>query len=172
VGVALVWSGSKGSFDTLVCRFPSLQRRLAGAEVASKDRGAGPFEQRCSNVVRGNLALVGDASGYLDPITGEGMALAFHQAFALVDAIVAGDLRQYAKVHPRIGRVPLVLTRLLLWVEERPRLRRRVMRALAADSRAFSKLLGVHSRELALYRLGAGTVFRLSWLLASRGGRA
>jgi len=171
VGVAMVWSGSKGSFDSLVSRFPALQRRLTGAETSSKDRGAGPFEQRCRGVVCGNLALVGDASGYLDPITGEGMALAFHQAFALVEAMVDGDLRRYARAHRGIGRVPLALTRLLVWVEERPRLRRRVMGALAADSGVFSRLLGVHSRELPLRRLGVGTALRLSWLLATRGGR-
>ncbi len=59
---------------------PALEERLAGVAVASTDRGAGPLEQRCRRVTRGNLALVGDAGGYLDPITGEGLALAFHEA--------------------------------------------------------------------------------------------
>ncbi len=39
-----------------------------------------------------HLALVGDASGPRDAITGEGLALSFHQAVALVEAMAAGDL--------------------------------------------------------------------------------
>jgi len=147
VGVALIWSGGRGSFDELIARFPSLEARLEGAEVASRDRGAGPFEQRTRGVVAGSVALVGDASGYLDPVTGEGMALAFAQGFALVDAVVAGDLGRYARAHPRVGRVPLAITRLLLAVEERPALRRRMVSALA-DPVLFGRLLGLHADQL------------------------
>ena len=38
-------------------------------------RGAGPFEQRVRARVQGRVLLIGDAAGYLDPITGEGFAL-------------------------------------------------------------------------------------------------
>jgi flavin-dependent dehydrogenase len=161
VGVALLWSGDGQGFDQLLEHFPALAERLAGASPASRDLGCGPLHQRVKQVHRGPLALVGDASGYLDAITGEGLALAFHQAAALVDALAAGDLRPYARAHRRIGRLPNTLTAVLLAVESRPRLRRRVIRTLAADPALFSRLLGIHARTLKPTQLGLDGAWRL-----------
>lgn len=171
VGVALLWSGGRGSFDELIARFPGLGARLEGAEVASRDRGAGPFEQRARGVVVGRVALVGDASGYLDPITGEGMALAFAQGFALVDAVAAGDLGRYARAHRRVSRLPLTVTRLLLAAEGRPALRRRVVAALGQPG-LFGRVLGVLGGQRAVATSLPGTAFALGWRLAvARGAR-
>jgi flavin-dependent dehydrogenase len=165
VGVALLWEGEATTFDGLLGRFPRLASRLTGAAADSRDRGAGPLEQRARAVVRGNLALVGDASGYLDPITGEGLSLAFHHATAVVEAMAAGDLAAYARAHRRIGRPAVALTRLLLEVERRPALRRRVVRALASDGGLFSRFLAIHVRQIPLSGLGVGGVARLArWL--------
>jgi len=166
VGVALLWSGETGSFEKLLDRFPTLRRRLVGVPVESEDRGAGPLEQRVRSVVRGNLALVGDASGYVDAIAGEGLALAFHHAFALVEAIESRDLMRYAAAHRRLARLPAVMTRLLLGVERRPWLRRRLIGALAADPALFSRLVSVHARELPPRNLGYDGL-RLAWRLLS-----
>src|SRR6185369_12194172 len=57
------------------------------ASPCSSVRGAGPFEQRAKRVVDGRVLLVGDAAGYLDPITGEGLRLGFVAAIAAVGAI-------------------------------------------------------------------------------------
>lgn len=161
VGVAVLWSERKAGFDDLLALFPPLAARLRGAPTASRDLGTGPLEQRVRAVVRGRLALVGDASGYVDALTGEGLSLAFHQGRALVEAVVAGDLRRYAAAHRRIGRLPDSMTRLLLAVEARPWLRRRTVSALAADPALFSRLLAIHARRLPLAGLGAGGVVRL-----------
>jgi flavin-dependent dehydrogenase len=169
VGVALLWYGSTATFAELLARFPQLETRLADVPVASKDRGAGPLEQRCSAVVRGNLALVGDASGYVDAITGEGLALSFHQARALVDSITAGDLGLYVVAHRRIGRYPNAITRLLLLVEGRPRLRRRVMRSLAADPSLMSRFLALKMRADGPRLFGSGGLLPLA-AAALRGG--
>jgi flavin-dependent dehydrogenase len=114
-------------------------------------------------VVRGRLALVGDASGYLDAITGEGLALAFHQAFALVDALQRGHLATYARAHRRVVALPDLMTRLLLLVERHPWLRRRVIGALAADPALFSRLIAVHARQLAPNRSWLEALLRLGW---------
>lgn len=171
VGVAMLWSGEAASFDDLLGRFPALGARLASAPAASSDRGCGPLRQRPRGVVRGRVALVGDASGYLDAITGEGLSLALHHAFALVDAVRVGDLRRYARGHRRLARLPEALIRLLLAVERRPALRRRVLRALAADPELFSRLLAVHARAAPVSEVGVGggltLVGRLAWRLAS-----
>ena len=169
VGLALLWSGKTATFDELLPSFPSLLQRLKDAPVTSKDRGAGPLQQRCRAVINGNLALVGDASGYLDAITGEGLALSFRQAVALVDAMAAGDLRCYVDAHRRIVRYPNAITGLLLLVERNPRLRRRVMRSLAADHSLMSRFLALKMRSGGPRILGNGGLLPLA-AAALRGG--
>jgi flavin-dependent dehydrogenase len=141
VGVAALTGDRPVDFDRCLAQFPALADRLAGARVASEDRGAGPFGQRPEHVVAGRLALVGDASGCLDPITGEGLSLAFGQAAAVVAAIVDGDLSYYAARHRGMARLPAAITRFLLAVEQRPDLRRRLIRTFAAWPRLFGRLV-------------------------------
>jgi flavin-dependent dehydrogenase len=147
VGVAMLWGGG-GTFDHLLAAFPALAARLSGATPTSRDRGAGPFRQRVRGVVRGRVALVGDAGGYVDAITGEGLGLALQQAEALAAAIAGGDLRPYARACRRLRRLSDSFTELLLLCERRPALRRRVVRELGRRPELFARLLGVHARQL------------------------
>lgn len=165
VGVAVLFEGGGLDFDAVLGRFPALARRLAGAPAASRDRGAGPLAQRVRAVASGNLALVGDAAGYVDAITGEGVAAAFRQAFAVVEAIVSGSLAGYPAAHRRIVRLPEALTRLLLTVERRPWLRRRVMRALASDRRLFDAILALHVGARPLHPWTERAASRMAWRL-------
>ncbi len=167
VGVAMLWSDGKARFDELLARFPALAAHLDGAPAASRDRGAGPLLQRPRGVCRGNVALVGDAAGYVDAITGEGLAVALHQSAALIEALAAGNLARYASSHRRIGRLPDTMTALLLAVERRPWLRRRLVRALAAEPALFSRLLGIHARALPPARLGIDGALRLVYRLVT-----
>lgn len=154
IGVAFLWSGSAGGgFDALLPRFPELHERLRTALPTSRDLGCGPLLQEVREAHRGRLALVGDAGGYLDAITGEGLALAFHQAFALVEAILAGDLSAYGRAHRRIRRLPDWLTRAVLILDRRASWRRPVLRFLATHPAFFGRLLGVHARLLPLRRV-------------------
>ncbi|HEY4563504.1 MAG TPA: monooxygenase, partial [Thermoanaerobaculia bacterium] len=164
VGIAFLWSGRKADFDGLLETLPELRARVAGAPLASRDRGTGPLRQRARAVHKGNVALVGDAAGYFDAITGEGLAVALHESAALVEAILAGDLGRYARAHRRINRLPDRMTGLVLALERRPRLRARAVRALAAEPALFSRLLGIHARTLPPRRLGLGAL-RLAWRL-------
>ncbi|MGH9380910.1 MAG: NAD(P)/FAD-dependent oxidoreductase [Thermoanaerobaculia bacterium] len=141
VGVAFLWSARLGGFEDLLNRVPALASRLAGARVASEERGSGPFEQRVRGAVAGHVALVGDAAGYVDAITGEGLGIAFLEAEALGSALAAGDLTAYARASRRIRRRPERLARLLLTVDGSPRLRRSLVPFLAAWPRAFARLL-------------------------------
>lgn len=161
VGIALLWSGEKSDFNELVQRFPVLERQVDSAEVLSADRGAGPLWQRVQRVTQGRLALIGDAAGYLDAITGEGLALAFQQASALADALEAEDLGSYARSHRRWARLPFNMIRTLLFVERHPRVRRRVIRTLAREPKLFARLLAIHCRALPLRGLGLGGALRL-----------
>lgn len=162
VGVALLWDARKADFDTLLGCFPALEKRLQGAVAIGSDRGAAQLEQRSRAVQRGNLALVGDAAGYRDAITGEGMSLAFHQAEALADALVAGDLLQYERANRRLRALPFLLIRLLLEAERRPWLRRRLIRTLAAEPALFAKLLAIHTRDAPPRSIGSKGIFQLA----------
>jgi len=167
IGVAILWSGSKKGFDSLIELFPELRKRLEGHEPASRDRGAGALKQRVPKAVRGSVALVGDAAGYLDAITGEGLAMAFHQAAALGAALADDDLSAYARAHRRLARFPNALIRTLLFVERRPRLRRRVIRTLTRDAELFRRLLAIHAGQAPVHRLLPGGLLRLAAGIAS-----
>ncbi|MCU0292366.1 MAG: NAD(P)/FAD-dependent oxidoreductase [Thermoanaerobaculaceae bacterium] len=161
VNVALLWNGGPSSFDKLLPRFPDLAAHLAGAPAASKDRGASRLASRPRSVTAGRIALVGDAAGGVDPITGEGVSLAVREARALVDAVVAGDLAGYARAHRRIARAPRLMERLLLLLDRTPRLQRSAVAALAADPALFDRILAFHVGALGAHRLGLGAVLRL-----------
>jgi flavin-dependent dehydrogenase len=161
VGVALLWSGRKARFDGLLAGFPALEERLAAVPRTTRDRGAGPLLQEVAGVQRGRVALVGDAAGYLDAITGEGIAVALHQSAALVVALASGRPETYTAALRRIGRLPLVMTRLVLGLDRRPALRRRAIAALAAEPGVFSRLLGIHARSVPARQLGALSALRL-----------
>ena len=169
VGVAMLRGSSKERFDTLLAGFPRLAAHLADAPACSRDRGCGPLWSIPGSIQRGHVALVGDAAGYLDAITGEGLSLAFHQSRALIRAIISKDPRSYAVSARRLGRWPGALIRALLFVEERPRLRNRLIRTLAADRRLFSRLLAVHAKQLHPRDLGVLDAGRLLLGLATSG---
>jgi flavin-dependent dehydrogenase len=162
VGVALLWSGKKTDFDGLIGKFPRLRHRLDGSTAVSRDRGAGPLEQRAGGVLKDGVALVGDAAGYVDAISGEGLALAFRQAEALVAAYVSGDLAAYRRDHRRISRHPVRMTRLLLLLAEHPPLRRRVFRRLAADPELMTRFLALKTAPGGPRALGRDGLVRLA----------
>jgi len=146
VGVALLWSGGSSRFDDLLERFPQLAGRLEGMPAITADRGAGPFGLRARRPVEGRMALVGDASACLDPITGEGLTLAFHEAVALAGSLITGDLGMYRSAHRRILRLPRLLTGMVMLLERSPGLRRRVLRLLRARPRLFDAFLELAGR--------------------------
>jgi len=107
---------------------------------------------RLPRVTHGSIALVGDASGAVDAVTGTGLSLAFQQAAALAAALAAGDLAVYERAHARIARAPRLAARLLLQLGSHHRWHRHVMHALATSPNAFTQLLRVHTGELGLAR--------------------
>jgi len=167
MGVALLWSGEKANFDQLLERFPAVAARLRDAPATSRDLGAGPLDRRVTGVCRGNVALVGDASGYRDAITGEGIAKGLHQAMALVESLSRGTLSGYPAAHKRASRLPDAMTAITMAFERRPRLRRRALAALAKDPAMFSRLLGIHARALPIRSLGLGGAGRLAWRIVA-----
>lgn len=142
VGVAFLWEDGAilgvPDFDHFLSRFPLLVARLAGAAPDSRVMGAGPLRQQVTARTAHRAALVGDAAGYVDAITGEGLSLGFEQARSLADvlpsALAAGatvaSLARYERDSARSFRRYARLANALLWMARRPRLRRFVVNRL------------------------------------------
>jgi menaquinone-9 beta-reductase len=145
-----------------IAQVPALAARLADVEPVTPQRGAVTSMCRLANVYRGSVALVGDASGSVDAITGDGLRLAFLQAAVLADALESGDLAAYQSAHREIGRRPRLLARLLLSLGHDAALRHKTIETFAADPALFSRLVSAHAgASMAANLVGAG--LKLSW---------
>ena len=134
-------------FDAFLRECPELAARLAGAEVCSRERGAVTLMHSLAAVHSGNVALVGDASGGVDAITGEGLRLAFRQAQILALAMERGDLETYGQAHRALARKPMFIGDILLMHGRNDRLRARSLRMLAGRPQLFARLLALHSGD-------------------------
>jgi flavin-dependent dehydrogenase len=148
VGVALLWGGDGGRYDEHLARFPALAERLTGAARSSEVAGAGPFWQRARRRFAPGVALVGDAAGYTDAVTGEGITLALHGASALARAVAdRRPLADYAAEWRRLSRAHRAFAALLGFGVEHARLRRAAFAALASAPAAFEALLQLAAGE-------------------------
>lgn len=147
VGVAFVGRDPQRDMREWMEDFPAVAERVRDAPVASTQRGAVSATRVLREVERGTVALVGDASGSVDAVTGEGMASCFLQAEALADAVAAGNLELYARAHRKIGRLPQRMATLLLLMDRFPSLEARALEVFAAKPEYFRELLAVHVGE-------------------------
>ena len=134
---------------------PVLRDKLRNAEPTSGERGCLTLTRRLrrvtrNNVALGNVALLGDASGSVDAITGEGLALAFRQALILAESLDRGSLAHYESEHPTTLALPQRMAALLLLLDRHPGLRNRTLQAFAGRPALFRELLAVHVGEQTL----------------------
>src|SRR5205085_5328271 len=129
VGVAFLWAEGRpgretdarceAPWDRLARKFPALMAHLDGAAPHSRIRGAGPLARASRARTLHRFALVGDAAGYVDAITGEGVSLSLLSAAALArvlpDALARGadraSLAPYERAFARLYRSYALLTR-------------------------------------------------------------
>jgi flavin-dependent dehydrogenase len=142
--IALVGGAKALRFSELPALFPKLGERLERAQPVGPPRGALSMSVKLAAVTQGRIALVGDASGSVDAVTGEGLALAFRQAEFLASSLAAGNLAAYEAFHRRVTRLPRLLARALLLMDGHDGLRRSAMHILAAYPGVFNRLLAVH----------------------------
>jgi flavin-dependent dehydrogenase len=153
VNVAFLWHEDalpeRASFESLLDRFPALRERISRAAVESEARGAGPLARRVRARTAPGIALIGDAAGYVDAITGQGLLLAFASAELLIRALpptlqepaLNGALRRYdASLRADWLRYALP-ARALLALARRPRLRGGALRFVQRHPSCFGLLL-------------------------------
>lgn len=146
--------------------YPELAARLAGAAIVSQQRGAVSATRKLFRVANDYVALVGDASGSADSITGEGLALTFRQARALANCIASGSLQTYEQEHRRIGRLPHAMGQLMLSMDRWPRFQARAIRALSTSPELLADMLAVHVGHKNPLQFAFTGGPRLGWNLA------
>ncbi len=153
IGVAFLWEdgaiSGKVAFADLLGRFGALAEKLQGAAPDSDPRGAGPLRHDVPRRVKDRFVLLGDAAGYVDAITGEGLSLGFAGAAALAAALpkalaskaTASSLQPYERaVATAFDRYARLASR-LVWVARRPWLRRLAINRLIAHPAWFERAL-------------------------------
>src|SRR5688500_1040785 len=118
VGMALPMGARGGSaasrFEETIAGIPAVARRLAGSQRLTPIRGAAPIGHRVARAAGAGWLLVGDAAGFVDPFTGEGIHRALRSARAAADAILGGG--DVAAVYRRERRRAFAAKEALSWL--------------------------------------------------------
>ena len=149
-------------FERALAGMPELAERISRAGQGSRERGAITLMHALRRVSVGNVALVGDASGGVDAITGEGMRLTFQQATAVAAAIARGELRTYEEAHRRMLMRPMWMGKLILQMSRRAKLRGRMLRIFTENPKLFAQLLSIHVGQATPRRV-LSTGAQLGW---------
>lgn len=164
VSVAVICRKTPARVDQLLETVPELARRLGGVEATSVERGAITKLRRLSQVFKGRVVLIGDASGSTDAITGHGLCVAFEQSLALAAALKANDLSIYAREHRRLARKPWLMARMLLLMDRYDWIRERTIRIFEERPQTFESLLAMHASSVPSARIATAGI-TLGWRL-------
>jgi 2-polyprenyl-6-methoxyphenol hydroxylase-like FAD-dependent oxidoreductase len=145
--------------------FADLAGRLRGATPTTRELGNATSLNRLPAVTRGRVALVGDASGSVDAITGHGLSLAFQQAVFLAEAIERGNLALYESAHRKMAFMPALMSRLMLIMDRNAWVRRKALRLFENKPGIFSKLLSIHTGAVPLSSFSGGDMIDFAWQL-------
>src|SRR5205823_6442215 len=86
---AAPWSGRLDTFfDARVKHLPHLARRIAGGRRVAPVRAMGPLAYRVDPPRTGGVLMVGDATGFFDPFSGEGIFNGLRSAELAVETAV------------------------------------------------------------------------------------
>jgi flavin-dependent dehydrogenase len=121
------------------------------------------YSRRFPSVTRGNTALIGEASGSADAITGEGLAMCFRQAVSLGHALAVNDLSLYEHEHRRVMELPHMMGRAMLLMDKNRRIRNRTLRVLSRHPRIFEGMLQVHVGALSPKDFGWRRALNFGW---------
>jgi len=155
--------------DSIAARWPRVGERLSRARLLSCPRAVGPLALVARRVSAPGVVLVGDAAGFYDPFTGEGVTLALRTAELAAEeadrALSRGrtdDLRGYDRRRREATRDKFRLNRLLQGVVAVPELSNFVARRLSRRPDLAHRLVGIAGDLVpARTALGLGFVYEL-----------
>ncbi len=145
---------TEAAFAEACASLPALTQIMRGARRVTPFVSVGPLGYTRRRAVDDSILLVGDAAGTINPMTGEGIALALRGAELVADA-VDGALRRgdtsrrrlaaYERARTSTFRTIWMGSRLLQWIIRQPTLATFLVRRLAGDPALAAMLLGVVS---------------------------
>jgi menaquinone-9 beta-reductase len=145
------------------CASPRVAKELAGARRVGKVKGHHlPFGSFAHHTTFDRALLLGDAAGFVNPLTGEGIEFALESgafaAEAVSEALALGDLSSrglsgYTRRWRTRFHTAFQLNRQLMWAFEKPRLLDRIFHTAGRNTHV--------ANELADVLLGEAT--RISW---------
>lgn len=174
VGVAFLWDrkrhlhlpGGNRLFYALLESFPALEECLRNASVSDSALSVGPMRRSAIQQVSEGVLLIGDAAGYLDALTGEGISLALAQALSLEKTVVplllssgrngmlsAANLSSYEHAYQAITRPYYRMTHFALWFSHHPRLVEQVIGMLRSRPALFQSLLSANMGVIPLWQV-------------------
>lgn len=179
LNVAFLWQGAEhhpvgdsSLIRHLLRGFPELAHRLAHAEPTDDARARGPLHVQVPIPARDGLLLVGDAAGYVDAVTGEGVGLAIGKASTMASLlrsalgrsapqVTLAELGPFLKAARKADRSHVELTRLLLWLRRSPWLMERIIAALADDTELFRHFLSANQGGVSPWAMPLASSFGL-----------
>lgn len=148
VGMALSFetsrSGSRQRFESAIAGLPAVAERLRGAQRISPIRGASPIGHRVARVAGPGWMLIGDAAGFVDPFTGEGIHRALRSSRAAAAALLGA--RDVPNAYRRERRAAFTAKAALSWA---------VQGALAAPGLMELAAARLESRPAVALKLGS-----------------
>jgi flavin-dependent dehydrogenase len=175
VSVAFLWDrkrhpglpGGDRLIPTLLKAFPVLEERLGNAPVSDTALAIGPLQRIAVHPTADGVLLIGDAAGYLDALTGEGISMAFAQALALEERVVPllrerkgmlsrHDLSAYERAYRSIVRPYYQMTHFALWLSNHPILSEQAVRLLSHEPAFFQSLLSANMGLIPLWQIALG----------------
>jgi flavin-dependent dehydrogenase len=139
VGIAILTSRRAG-FDSHLDQFFTLKDRVHG-HPHGPDLAAGPLRQKVRSRTAGRVLLVGDAAGYVDALTGEGLGIAFGAAELLVGCVVADHAADYDRQWRQMSRRYRLLTAAVVRASSYAPLRSHIVPAAAAMPKIFAAIV-------------------------------
>lgn len=139
-----------GFYRRALARWPQVAARLGEARLVDAPRAVGPLALEARRLFAPGALLVGDAGGFLDPFTGEGVTLALRTAeiaAPFADAYLRGadaeSLRRYDRARAAATRDKFRVNRILLGIVAWPALANRVARKLKRRPDLADRLVGI-----------------------------
>ena len=153
INVNFVWQDGEfedPTIERLASRFPRLAERLATAAHVSEVRGAGPMSQSVVRRSADRLVLVGDAAGFVDSISADGLSIAFNSAIllgrelpgAIARGATAASFTRYERAARGLFRSYWAVTNGLLWIARHPRFRRALIHRLERHPAVCEAMMG------------------------------
>jgi len=152
VRINYVWE--EGSIErpklaVLASRFPALLARLGNAQSISSVKGAGPMAHAATRRNSNRMVLVGDAAGFVDSISSDGLSIAFNSAIILGKHLpeilkrgaTQDSLQAYQRDARRIYRGYWFVTKGLLMIARHPRARRKIISSLMRHPGIFRTMM-------------------------------